>query len=70
MLGYLGLYEIADLVHRDISPHNILLGKKGAAIGFRGMVIDLDMAVPVRRIPGSVCSDPRSVRPNSLSLAS
>jgi hypothetical protein len=32
------------LLHRDISPGNFLLGVEGAEPGWRGVVIDLDMA--------------------------
>lgn len=32
------------LIHRDVSPSNILLGAEGACAGWRGVVIDLDNA--------------------------
>ncbi|KAJ3533032.1 hypothetical protein NMY22_g7501 [Coprinellus aureogranulatus] len=32
------------ILHRDVSPHNILLGGEGAPEGDRGILIDLDMA--------------------------
>lgn len=60
--GYLGLFEKTDHVHRDISPQNLLLGGPNALMGFRGMVVDFDMAVLKEREIDDVCSDPRSVR--------
>ncbi|TFK20536.1 hypothetical protein FA15DRAFT_659001 [Coprinopsis marcescibilis] len=34
-----------NILHRDISIHNVLLGKPDAPSGWRGILIDLDMAV-------------------------
>jgi serine/threonine protein kinase len=33
------------ILHRDISPQNILAGKPGAQQGDRGVLIDLDLAI-------------------------
>lgn len=49
------------MIHRDIAPHNILMGRKGAGPGFRGALINLEMAVPIDRDLKQVCSDPRAV---------
>ncbi|KAJ2916708.1 hypothetical protein MD484_g3714, partial [Candolleomyces efflorescens] len=38
------LLFLKDIIHRDISPGNILLGKAGAEEGIRGILIDLDIA--------------------------
>ena len=37
------LYSI-DILHRDISNTNVLLGKKDATEGYRGVLIDLGVA--------------------------
>jgi len=34
---------------RDISCHNILLGVEGAPVGWRGVLIDFDMAIKINR---------------------
>ncbi|KAF6760864.1 hypothetical protein DFP72DRAFT_804773 [Ephemerocybe angulata] len=39
--------HIAGVMHRDVSMDNILLGDNDAAIGERGVLIDLDMAMVV-----------------------
>ena len=39
------LYCKKGTLHRDISIYNILLGKTGADPGYRGVLIDFDMAV-------------------------
>ncbi|KAF5341251.1 hypothetical protein D9611_005965 [Ephemerocybe angulata] len=41
--GHLNLLK-ARVLHRDVSMDNILFGGEGAAIGNRGVLIDLDMA--------------------------
>ncbi|CAA7262392.1 unnamed protein product [Cyclocybe aegerita] len=34
-----------NIIHRDISVNNILIGEEGAEEGWRGLLIDMDMAV-------------------------
>lgn len=43
-VGHRGLYKLG-ILHRDVSLQNILLGKDDAPVGWRGVLIDLDMAV-------------------------
>ncbi|KAG6205512.1 hypothetical protein E4U34_008423 [Claviceps purpurea] len=38
------LYLEGKILHRDISPHNIIITRPVTANGFKGMLIDLDMA--------------------------
>jgi Fungal protein kinase len=38
------LYEIGNILHRDISSNNIIITKPETAGGFKGMLIDLDLA--------------------------
>ncbi|KAK7398244.1 hypothetical protein QQX98_012379 [Neonectria punicea] len=38
------LYVAGNILHRDISSNNIIITKPEAADGFRGMLIDLDLA--------------------------
>ncbi|KAG6287554.1 hypothetical protein E4U45_008049 [Claviceps purpurea] len=38
------LYLEGKILHRDISPHNIIITRPATANGFKGMLIDLDMA--------------------------
>ncbi|KAG6147517.1 hypothetical protein E4U37_007957 [Claviceps purpurea] len=38
------LYLEGKVLHRDISPHNIIITRPAMADGFKGMLIDLDMA--------------------------
>ncbi|KAG6194888.1 hypothetical protein E4U10_002481 [Claviceps purpurea] len=38
------LYLEGKILHRDISPHNIVIARPATADGFKGMLIDLDMA--------------------------
>ncbi|KAJ2936681.1 hypothetical protein H1R20_g420, partial [Candolleomyces eurysporus] len=48
--GHMELYKEGTL-HRDVSIYNVLLGKPGAEPGYRGILIDFDMAT--RRDGGS-----------------
>ncbi|KAJ2915915.1 hypothetical protein MD484_g4500, partial [Candolleomyces efflorescens] len=48
--GLRDLYLEGDTVHCDIDWTNILLGKPGAPLGKRGVLIDLDCAKPVSAI--------------------
>ncbi|RXW17455.1 hypothetical protein EST38_g8396 [Candolleomyces aberdarensis] len=43
--GHMELYSEKGTLHRDISVYNILLGKTGAEPGYRGVLIDFDMAI-------------------------
>ncbi|KAK7414093.1 hypothetical protein QQX98_007036 [Neonectria punicea] len=38
------LYTTGNILHRDISPNNIIITRPTTADGFKGMLIDLDMA--------------------------
>jgi serine/threonine protein kinase len=38
------LYTVGNILHRDISSNNIIITKPEVADGFRGMLIDLDLA--------------------------
>jgi hypothetical protein len=38
------LYETGNILHRDISSNNIIITKPEVADGFKGMLIDLDLA--------------------------
>ncbi|KAF5341152.1 hypothetical protein D9611_006044 [Ephemerocybe angulata] len=42
------LYMYRNILHRDISSTNILLGLPGASLGSRGVLIDLDHAIEVQ----------------------
>ncbi|KAG2012023.1 other/FunK1 protein kinase [Coprinopsis cinerea AmutBmut pab1-1] len=42
--GHLHSYKLG-ILHRDVSVHNILLGQAGSPMGWRGVLIDLDMAI-------------------------
>lgn len=46
--GYQALYK-KGILHRDISVNNVLIGKPGAPIPNRGVIIDLDMAIELDR---------------------
>ncbi|KAJ2914713.1 hypothetical protein MD484_g5718, partial [Candolleomyces efflorescens] len=50
LLGLRHLYLEGETVHCDIDWTNILLGKPGAPLGKRGVLIDLDCAKPVSTI--------------------
>ena len=38
------MYNKKRTLHRDVSIHNVLFGKPGAEPGFRGVLIDFDVA--------------------------
>ncbi|KAL1742492.1 hypothetical protein HDZ31DRAFT_65912 [Schizophyllum fasciatum] len=46
--GHRNLWRIW-ILHRDVSIHNILLGLPGATDGWKGVLIDLDMAISMLR---------------------
>ena len=50
-----------DILHRDVSIHNILLGRDGAQPGWEGVLIDLDMAISLRRARSDLEADFRTV---------
>ncbi|KAJ2913695.1 hypothetical protein MD484_g6740, partial [Candolleomyces efflorescens] len=43
--GHMDLYLKNQMLHQDISLYNILLGVAGADPGYRGILIDFDMAI-------------------------
>ncbi|KAJ2914301.1 hypothetical protein MD484_g6106, partial [Candolleomyces efflorescens] len=45
------------IIHRDISPSNILLGPEDGETGDRGVVIDLDHALKMRGLSSDVLAD-------------
>ncbi|KAF9048894.1 hypothetical protein BJ165DRAFT_1067039 [Panaeolus papilionaceus] len=47
--GHWNLWKKKGVLHRDISKNNILLGNSDAAKGFRGVLIDLDLAIYTKR---------------------
>ncbi|KAJ3490006.1 hypothetical protein NLJ89_g11477 [Agrocybe chaxingu] len=46
--GHKSMWDM-NIIHRDISVNNILIGEEGAEEGWRGVVIDMDMAVRWQR---------------------
>ncbi|KAJ2927859.1 hypothetical protein H1R20_g9244, partial [Candolleomyces eurysporus] len=42
--GHMEMYNKKGILHRDVSIHNVLFGKPGAEPGFRGVLIDFDVA--------------------------
>ncbi|KAI5888987.1 uncharacterized protein SCHCODRAFT_02510924 [Schizophyllum commune H4-8] len=57
--GHWNLWKI-DILHRDVSIHNILLGVDGAEAGWEGVLIDLDMAISMRRTRSDLEADFRT----------
>jgi serine/threonine protein kinase len=51
-----------NIIHRDISPNNILLGEDNAEEGVRGILIDLDAALKVSGLASEARVDPNIVR--------
>ncbi|RXW17461.1 hypothetical protein EST38_g8402 [Candolleomyces aberdarensis] len=47
------------IIHRDISPNNILLGQDAAKEGLRGILIDLDIALKVSGLASDAHVDPK-----------
>ena len=59
----------AGILHRDVSTHNILIGRPGSLEGFRGVIIDLDLAIFTSRKHSCWGADFRTVDiSNSLTL--
>lgn len=59
------------ILHRDISINIILLGKEDAEPGYRGLVIDLDMAICINRTTSFAGADFRTVifsRPHNFRI--
>ncbi|KAF5333961.1 hypothetical protein D9611_014939 [Ephemerocybe angulata] len=55
--GHRKLLLLKKVLHRDVSPRNILLGSTDD-IGERGILIDLDMAVWINRAMSDISKDP------------
>lgn len=48
------------ILHRDISIHNVVLGKENASVGNKGVLIDMDMAIEIKGYKPN--SEARTVR--------
>ena len=48
-------------MHRDIHEGNILLGPKGAPVGWRGVLIDLGVAIDVYGLRKAIVREARTV---------
>ncbi|TFK61122.1 hypothetical protein BDN72DRAFT_904372 [Pluteus cervinus] len=57
--GEIGLWEVG-VVHRDITIDNMRLGVENAAVGWRGILIDLDMAIRISRQKSLVDTNSRT----------
>ncbi|KAI1319102.1 hypothetical protein F5Y16DRAFT_391182, partial [Xylariaceae sp. FL0255] len=44
IMAHQSLYETGNILHRDISSNNIIITRSETADGFKGMLIDLDLA--------------------------
>lgn len=62
-LAHRNLFGEKQILHRDISVNNILIGKKEAKPGWRGVLIDLDMAIFISRDQITPRADFRTVSP-------
>ncbi|KAJ3502929.1 hypothetical protein NMY22_g18425 [Coprinellus aureogranulatus] len=58
LVGHRELF-MRGIIHRDISMLNILLGEPGAEEGYRGILIDLDMAAYTEDFVSSLPADPQ-----------
>lgn len=63
VLGHSHMWK-EGILHRDISVHNVVLGKENATAGNKGVLIDLDMAILVKDYKPN--SEPRTVCPSCL----
>ena len=61
--------EDIQILHRDISHHNVLLGKDDAPEGDRGVLIDLDLAFKATEEEPMPAANYHLVRPLCLSVA-
>ncbi|TFK61124.1 hypothetical protein BDN72DRAFT_965347 [Pluteus cervinus] len=59
LAGILGLWGVG-VVHRDITLDNLRFGKKNATIGWRGILIDFDMAIRITRRESLVSTNSRT----------
>lgn len=59
-LGHHTLFE-RGIIHRDVSVQNLLLGRPIAPDGYRGVLIDLDMACRTEDCKSCVPADPHIV---------
>ena len=56
----------AGILHRDVSANNVLIGKPGAEVGNRGVLIDMDMAILIDRMESLASVDFRTVSGSKL----
>ncbi|KAJ3538891.1 hypothetical protein NMY22_g4983 [Coprinellus aureogranulatus] len=57
LAGHHALFE-RGVIHRDVSLQNLLLGRESAPDGYRGILIDLDMACRTENHQATVLADP------------